>query len=967
MCRSKLVVSLLTCCLLFSSFSHTALAEENSSDSSSESSSSASDPYGDISRDTTETIYLETIHLSTVQDLLALADSCRLDSWSVDRLVILDTDIDLTGTDFAGIPTFGGTFDGNGYTIRGLSLSKEGNVQGLFRYLQSTAIVHDLHVEGDIHPSGTSNTLGGIAGTNAGQILECTFTGTVSGTGRIGGLVGNNEVTGILEDCTVYGTIQGSHFVGGLAGDNHGVIRGCANRANINTTSADNSIALEDITLESITNSEAAYTTTDMGGIAGTSSGVIRGCINYGNVGYPSMSYNAGGIAGSLTGYLVDCENHGQIQARKDVGGIVGQLEPSNVIEYDEDTLQILSGQIDSLSGLANRVEAHATTGSKKLDAQLEILRTQGSDARSAAEILLKQYADENYDPSQWDPEDFDPSQWDPENFDPDNFDPDSFNPDQWLPAGGGSTVDPDTLTAARNDLSSSLNEMSGTLDSLTSSVGSTLNNLANDITAITNQMQNISSTLNNAEENLGITLTDISDLDTVDDTVSKISSCDNYGLVCADQNGGGIVGTIGLENDLDPEEDVNFRGDQSLNMVYETRAVARDCHNHATISLKKFNGGGIVGTMNMGAVLDCIHTGAIHAENATRIGGIAGSSSAVIRRCDTKGTISGHSQVGGIAGIGSVVTDCRSVVHLQCDGSEIGAILGSSDNAMSLQAALLEVQRAINANYYLAAGHDPGAVDGISYDGCAQPMTLADFLAIDDLPEYFTTMTVSFVTKDQETISFQIPIGDPFPADQIPAVPSTRLHNGQWDGLAETDLSAIWYDMTFTAAYDPYDQTLETEDIRESGLPILLAEGHFPGGATLTLEATAKAPTLPDGATLLESWQITTTAESELTIHYQPSAEALKHVDRIHIYVQDSNGTWTRRETSMDGRYMIFGMAQDEATFCALQMPTDYTPYYLAICTVGILITVILIACTIKKMRHKKDTDSAIDNAASY
>lgn len=954
--RSKLIVSLLTCCLLFAPFSPTALAKENSSDSAVTASTST-----DSSTDNTENSYLETIHLSTVEDLLALTDSCRLDTWSIGRLVILEADIDLTDTDFISIPTFGGTFDGNGYTIRGLSITKEGNVQGLFRYLQSTAIIHDLHVEGQVQPTGTSSTLGGIAGTNAGQILECTFTGHISGTDRIGGLVGNNEVTGILEDCSVYGTIQGSHFVGGMTGDNHGVIRNCTNHANINTTSSDNNIALEDITLESITNSEAAYTTTDMGGIAGTSSGVIRGCTNYGNVGYPSMSYNAGGISGSLTGYLVDCKNHGQIQARKDVGGIVGQLEPSNVIEYDKDTLQILSGQIDSLSNLANRVESHAATGSKKLDAQLKILRIQGSDARSAAETLLKQYAGEDFDPEQWIPDGFDP-----DNFDPDNFDPDSFDPEQWFPDNNGPAVDPDTLTAARNDLSSSLNEISGTLDSLTNSMGSTLNTLTSDITAMTNQLQNISSTLNNAEDTLGITLTDISDLDTESDTIGKISSCDNYGSVHADQNGGGIVGTMGMENDLDPEEDIRFRGDQSLNMVYETRAVARDCRNHAVISLKKSNGGGIVGTMNMGAVLDCVNTGSIDAKTAQSVGGIAGSSSAVIRRCDAKGTVSGQSQVGGIAGIGSVVTDCRSVIHLQCDGPKIGAILGSSDNAMSLQAALLDIQRAVNANYYLATSHDPGAVDGISYEGCAQPMTLPDFLAIENLPEYFTTMTVSFVAEGQEDISFRIPVGEPFPAVQIPAVPAAEFHNGQWDGLAETDLSSVWYDMSFTAVYDPYDQTLQTEDVRENGLPILLAEGQFPGGAILTLDPTAKAPTLPEGATLLESWQITTIAESELFIHYQPSSEALEHVDGIHIYVQDSNGTWTRREASMDGRYLIFGMAQDETTFCALQMPRDYTPYYLAACGVGILITLILIVYVTKRRRRNKETASAIHEDTS-
>ena len=44
----------------------------------------------------------QTIHIASAQDLVSLAENCRLDSWSKDKLVILDKDIDLTGVDFEG-------------------------------------------------------------------------------------------------------------------------------------------------------------------------------------------------------------------------------------------------------------------------------------------------------------------------------------------------------------------------------------------------------------------------------------------------------------------------------------------------------------------------------------------------------------------------------------------------------------------------------------------------------------------------------------------------------------------------------------------------------------------------------------------------------------------------------------------------------------------------------------------------
>ena len=56
------------------------------------------------------------VSINSVEDLLQLVADCRLDSWSEDRTVDLNTDLDLTGVDFAGIPTFSGTFDGNSFT-----------------------------------------------------------------------------------------------------------------------------------------------------------------------------------------------------------------------------------------------------------------------------------------------------------------------------------------------------------------------------------------------------------------------------------------------------------------------------------------------------------------------------------------------------------------------------------------------------------------------------------------------------------------------------------------------------------------------------------------------------------------------------------------------------------------------------------------------------------------------------------
>ncbi len=55
------------------------------------------------------------------------------------------------------------------------------------------------------------------------------------------------------------------------------------------------------------------------------------------------MGYNVGGIVGSQTGYIEGCVNYGTVYARKEGGGIVGQMEPAAPCFYTKDTLQELS------------------------------------------------------------------------------------------------------------------------------------------------------------------------------------------------------------------------------------------------------------------------------------------------------------------------------------------------------------------------------------------------------------------------------------------------------------------------------------------------------------------------------------------------------------------------------------------------------------------------------------------------
>jgi hypothetical protein len=74
------------------------------------------------------------------------------------------------------------------------------------------------------HVQGTQET-GGLAGVNSGAIVNCYFTGEVSGEQMVGGLVGSSQLTnpagvfpGTISKCYSAGHVAGKQNVGGLVG-----------------------------------------------------------------------------------------------------------------------------------------------------------------------------------------------------------------------------------------------------------------------------------------------------------------------------------------------------------------------------------------------------------------------------------------------------------------------------------------------------------------------------------------------------------------------------------------------------------------------------------------------------------------------------------------------------------------------------------------------------------------------------
>lgn len=335
-----------------------------------------------------------TVHITTVDELLQLAKDCSLDTYSTNRTVLLEADLDLVGQGFAGIPIFNGTFDGQGHTISNLNLVQDGSVAGFFRYLESDAVVQDLKLEGRAMPEGSRHTVGSVVGSNAGTVKNCSFVGVSSGASKVGGIAGENLAGGTVESCSVTGSVYGAHFVGGIVGDNHGVIASCVNKAGVNTKVEQNEIDISSLTMKDLIGTENVADITDIGGVAGSSAGVVKNCQNLGTVGYQHMGYNVGGIVGSQTGYVTACTNYGTVYARKEAGGIVGQMEPNSTLEYEKDTLQILGEQLEELQTLVDHACDDANAAANDTGARLNNLQSNVTNARAALERLLQTTAD---------------------------------------------------------------------------------------------------------------------------------------------------------------------------------------------------------------------------------------------------------------------------------------------------------------------------------------------------------------------------------------------------------------------------------------------------------------------------------------------------------------------------------------------------------------------------------------------
>lgn len=599
-----------------------------------------------------------TVVISTTEEFQEVAQACSLDTWSQGKTIVLDADISLENTEYLPIPTFGGTFDGKGYTISGLTITNSVTPAGLFGVLQETGVVKNLNVSGDVSPSGDADVVGGIAGENNGTIENCTYTGSVSGKQNTGGIAGINGTTGNIKKCNVSGTISGENMTGGIAGYNLGEIASSQNDSYVNIESVDPSLSPEDINLD----------------------------------------------------FLTD---------------------------------------------------------------------------------------------------------------------------------------------------------------------------------------------------------------------VSKLYSLDTS--INGDINVGGIVGTMAIEYELDPEDDDTSSVSGRNRREFELKAILIKCCNTGKVSAKRNYTGSVCGHMDLGLISECEGYGDTESENGDYVGGIAGVASGIVRNSYAKCTLKGKNYIGGIVGTGvtadktgssSSVTGCYAQVDIPEYEQYAGGISGAEAGEFA-------------DNYYVS--DDLAAINRMSYSGKAEPIEYSKLLEVEGLPEEFKQLTVQFVAENETLKTVTCNYGESLDDSVYPEIPQRKGYYAKWD---ITELTDLRFDTVVTAVYSQYTTALEDSKVRDDGRTIFYVEGQFGDGdeadfeeqsqissdiavvstdVSGTLESyfsfldDASMPSDTISREVVEQWKVTLPDDglSEHTVRYlAPKGKK----DNLDVYVrQDGDVKWEKVETEEVGSYLSF------------------------------------------------------------
>ena len=227
------------------------------------------------------------------------------------------------GIDYAPVTPFNGHFDGQGFTISGLTINRPSeNYIGLFGVTTAGSTISNLGLTG-VNITGGSFYTGGLIGASEGTVTNSHSSGSVAGDWGVGVLVG--YAGGSITDSYSSGTATGTYRVAGLVGDNQATVADCYFLSGTVTALG---IA---------------------GGLAGLSiSGSIDTSYSNGNIIGGSF---VGGLVGDNMAHLYNSYSTGDVSGASNVGGLVGNNDNVVAFSYSTGSVTGTSSEVGGVAG----------------------------------------------------------------------------------------------------------------------------------------------------------------------------------------------------------------------------------------------------------------------------------------------------------------------------------------------------------------------------------------------------------------------------------------------------------------------------------------------------------------------------------------------------------------------------------------------------------------------------------------
>ncbi|MBQ9732871.1 MAG: hypothetical protein IJV74_01395, partial [Clostridia bacterium] len=477
---------------------------------------------------------------------------------------------------------------------------------------------------------------------------------------------------------------------------------------------------------------------------------------------------------------------------------------------------------------------------------------------------------------------------------------------------GSGFMEETDRMEAA-------LAGLSGQMEKLNTAMTGSANLMSEDLRNINDQFFKVMDCfmdLLEGNQNPGSVYKDVSEEQLFYTKEGKLEDCENRGNVDGDVNVGGIAGTVAIEYDLDPEEDISVSGGGSGTFRYFTNAVVLSCTNHNPVCSKKNASGGIVGYMDLGVVYSCENYGDVSSTSGDYAGGIAGQSAATVRNSMCLAAVSGRDYVGGIAGSVADISGCKAIVTVNSTGGWKGSIAG-------------EVTGEAKENYFV--GEKLGGIDGVSYAGKAEPMEYTEFTEAKGLSGEFEEFKLTFATDNMLVESLSFTYGGSIDPSEIPEVPKREGYVGEWE---DYDFNNLTVSDTVYAVYTPYDTVVAAgESVGKRA--VVLLEGAFLPGSTPGLEHCENAP---EGS--LEAWTVTAvgSVEESFTLRYlMPDEEA-------ELYILRADGSWEKAAAESEGSYVLLDAEGESLSFAAVAAEKEFPVTALILTGAGGAVLVLLV-----------------------